>query len=230
MAVKEVEVTWLGHSNVMVRGGGATFFIDPFFRGNPAAPDWRSLPKPDAILVTHSHGDHLGQAVEIAKATGAKVVCIYEMAEWLVRQGLAPGQVVGGNVGGATEERGVRLTQTFATHSSSLGAPVGFVLQFPGGPTLYHAGDTGLFGDMALIGRRFAPSLAMVPVGGVYTMDGEDAAQACLLLGAKAALPMHYATFPSLAPDAEGFKAAVGRLCPGCRVVAPRPGEPFTVG
>ncbi|UQZ91047.1 metal-dependent hydrolase [Deltaproteobacteria bacterium Smac51] len=233
MSQNPITVTWHGHSNVMISGAGCTFLIDPFFEGNRFAPDWRTIPRPDMILITHSHGDHLGQAVEIAGATGARIGCIADMADWLLTQGVPPERIInggsGGNIDGTVEEFGVRITQTQATHSSAYGAPIGFVLELPGGTAIYHAGDTGLFSDMGLIGERFNLDLAMLPVGGTYTMDGQLAAKACAMLKTKAAMPLHYATFPLLAADASAFKEAVGHLAPDCVVIAPEPGGSFII-
>lgn len=224
-----LNITWYGHSNIMLRENGVSVLIDPFFEGNPFAPDWRGIPRPDIVAVTHDHGDHLGQAVEIVRTTGAALVCIADLVEHFREHGVPAAQIVndglGGNVDGTLEEKGVRLTMTQAFHSARMGAPVGYVVEMPGGHTVYHAGDTGLFGDMALIAERFRLDLVMLPVGGVFTMDAEGAAKAAVLLKAPAAMPMHYATFPMLAPNADGFAEALGRRAPSCRILIPGPGE-----
>jgi len=222
-------VIWYGHSAAFLTAGDVSILIDPFFEGNPLAPDWKTIPRPDIIAVTHDHGDHLGQAVPIAKATGATVACIFELASWMTDQGLDPSRVVGWNIDGTVEISGVKLTMTPAFHSAERGTPVGFVLEMPDGSVVYHAGDTGLFGDMALIGQRFALDLAMLPVGGYYTMDGLQAARACALLGARAAMPIHYGTFDALASSPDVFACALKDKAPGCRLIVPEPGKPFTL-
>jgi len=233
MAEHSVGVTWYGHSNMLVEGDGVRVLFDPFFEGNRFAPDWRTIPRPDIIAVTHDHGDHLGQAVVLAKTTGARIACIFDLAFWFIDQGVPAGQILnhgsGWSVDGTVEEKGARLTMTEAVHSCAIGAPVGYVLQLPGGLTIYHSGDTALFGDMALIGQRFKLDVAMLPIGGTFTMDGEQAAKACALLGAKTAIPMHYATFPALAPTADVFVRALAEHAPACRALVLEPGLPVAL-
>ncbi len=215
-----LEVIWYGHANVMLRENGVTVLVDPFFEGNPFAPDWRSIPKPDVIAVTHDHGDHIGQAMDIARETGARLVCIADLADFFREQGLAENVAnygIGGNIDGTLEVCGAKFTFTQAFHSTKHGSPVGFVIEMPGGHTVYHAGDTGLFGDMALIADRFDIDLAFLPAGGVFTMDGPLAARAASLLRAKAAMPIHYATFPVLVPNADAFVKALAEKAPDCR-------------
>lgn len=218
-------LTWYGHSNMLLQCGGVSVLVDPFFEGNALAPDWKTILRPDIIAVTHDHGDHLGQAVPIALSTGATVACLVELAAHFVEQGVDPARVVGWNIDGTVDIRGVRLTMTQAFHSAGNGVPVGFVFELPGGPAVYHAGETGLFGDMRLIGERFALDAALLPVGGYYTMDGEQAARACALLGVEAAVPMHYGTFGVLDSTPDAFVEALKRRAPRCRALLPRPGQ-----
>ena len=224
-----LHITWYGHSNVMLTEGGVSVLVDPFFEGNPFAPDWKTIPRPDIVAVTHDHGDHMGQAVEIARTTGASVACIAELAGYFAGQGIPSSQIMncgmGWNVDGTVEEKGVRMTMTPAFHSANLGSPIGYVIEMPGGHTVYHAGDTSLFGDMALIGSRFSLDLAMLPAGGVFTMDGERAAQAAALLKARVAMPMHYATFGVLAKDPGDFLKALPVHAPACRALVAKPCE-----
>ena len=220
-------LTWYGHSNMFLHSGDVSVLVDPFFEGNPLAPDWKTVPRPDIIAVTHDHGDHLGQAVPLALASGATVACIVELAPLFVEGGVDPSRVVGWNVDGTVNIRGVRVTMTQAFHSAERGVPVGFVFELPGGPTVYHAGDTGLFGDMRLIGERFALDAALLPVGGYYTMNGEQAAKACALLGVELAVPMHYGTFPALDATPDAFVEALRRHAPRCRALLPQPGQPL---
>lgn len=220
-------VTWYGHSNMLLTCGGVRVLVDPFFEGNRLAPDWKTIPRPDVIAVTHDHGDHLGQTVDIARATGAVVACIVELAGWVEAQGVAPDRVVGWNMGGSVRIGELGLAMTPAFHSAERGSPVGFVLELPGGPVVYHAGDTCLFGDMALIGEHFSPDVAMLPVGGRYTMDGVQAARACALLGTPTAIPMHYGTFDVLDSSADAFVEALKTYAPDCRPLLPEPGIPL---
>lgn len=232
--MSSLDITWYGHSNVQLSENGVSVLIDPFFEGNPFAPDWRSIPRPDIVAVTHDHGDHLGQAVEIALATGAKIACIADLAGAFAEKGVHVSQIMncglGWNVDGTVEEAGIRMTMTQAFHSCRLGSPVGYVIEMPGGHTVYHAGDTGLFGDMALIAERFSLDLALLPIGGVFTMDAGLAAKAAALLRPKAVMPIHYATFPVIAQDASGFVAAMAEACPDCRVVTPAFCQPLSLG
>ena len=223
--MERLGITWYGHSNILLQEGDVSVLIDPFFEGNPFAPDWRSIPRPDVIAVTHDHGDHIGQTLDIAMRTGAVVACIFELAEELRTQGLDPGQIAGMNMGGSTVIRGARLTMTQAFHSSRAGSPAGFVVEMPRGHSAYHAGDTSLFGDMKLLGELFKIDVAMLPIGGVFTMDSFAAAQAARMTGAPVVLPMHYATFPALTQDAGEFAGYVKKFVPDCSVMLPKPGE-----
>lgn len=231
--MSELKITWYGHSNVLISEDGVSVLVDPFFVGNRFAPHWGDIPAPDIVAVTHDHGDHLGQAVEIAKATGASVACIVELAGYFTERGIPSSQILnhgmGWNIGGAVEEKGVRLTMTQAFHSANMGVPVGFVIEMPGGHTVYHAGDTGIFGDMALIGEQFALDIAMLPVGGVFTMDGKAAARAAALLKSSYAMPMHYGTFEVLAQSPEAFTEALSFEAPKCRPLLLQPGQPVVL-
>ena len=162
-----VSVTWYGHSNFKVSCGDVTGFIDPFFTHHPSCPvTWNEAGKPDLVLVTHDHGDHTGDAVAICKSSGATCGCIVGTAERLIAAG------IGFNIGGTIEVKGVRVTMTQAFHTSESGAPAGYVVTMPDGFTFYHAGDTGLFSSMELIGSLYPLDLALLPVGGFFTMDG----------------------------------------------------------
>ncbi len=229
----ELEITWYGHSNVLIGEGQLSVLVDPFFEGNRFAPQWKTIPAPDIVAVTHDHGDHLGQAVEIVKATGASVACIVELAEYFIERGVPSSRILnrgmGWNIGGTVEEKGVRLTMTQAFHSATRGVPVGFVIEMPGGHTVYHAGDTGLFGDIALIGEQFALDVAMLPVGGVFTMDGKAAAKAAALSKATFVMPIHYGTFEVLSQSPDAFIAALSVEATDCRPLLLQPGQTFTV-
>jgi len=209
MDLKGIEMTWLGHATFRFRiGDGTTVIIDPWLEGNPACPPAEhTQQRVDAIFVTHGHFDHMADAEPLAKAHGAPVFAIHEVAVYLEMQGVE--NVVGLNKGGTVEgPAGIRGTMVDAVHSGGIsgpdgiipgGTPAGWVLAFPGGPRVYHAGDTMVFGDMALIGELFSPDIALLPIGGHYVMDPPQAAHAARLLGVSAVVPMHYGTFPILA-------------------------------
>jgi len=204
---KEFKVTWLGHAAFeVVSSGGTRLLIDPFVSKNPATPEAFKDParyKPDAILVSHSHTDHSGDAVDDAKASGARVIGTFEYVSSL---GLPEKQVMGGNVGGTFAVGDVKVHLVPAMHSSDPGGrPLGFVVAFADGRTLYHTGDTWIFGDMALIQELFRPSVILLNVGGgPYTEDPKTAALAIRkYFNPEAIVPMHFATFPVLATEAD---------------------------
>lgn len=227
-----VNITWYGHSAFFISGDGVSLLVDPFLTGNPTAPlTARDLPRPDAVLVTHDHGDHTGDAVAVCKSSGALCACVVGTGARLVELGL-PAELVpagiGFNIGGSIEVKGARITMTQAFHTSDSGVPVGYIVTMPGGFTFYHAGDTGIFSDMALLGRMYPLDLALLPCGGFFTMDGRQAAEACKLLGVPAMIPMHWGTFPVLAKDTTEAAAHLARIAPACRLVAMQPGESVT--
>jgi len=204
---KEIRVTWLGHAAFeVVSPGGTHVLIDPFLKQNPATPaEYKDLAryKPAAILVSHSHFDHSADAGEIAKATGAPVVGTFDFVKSL---GLPDAQASGGNVGGTFAFGDVKVSLVPAMHSSDPGGrPLGFVLTFSDGRTLYHTGDTWIFGDMALIQEIYHPSIILLNVGGgPYTEDPKTAALAIRkYFSPEAIVPMHFATFPGLSAEAD---------------------------
>jgi L-ascorbate metabolism protein UlaG (beta-lactamase superfamily) len=222
-----MQLTWFSHSNFRLQADGVSVLIDPFFIGNPTAPvTWQSVGNVDAVLVTHDHGDHVGQAVEICQATGAKLVCLYDLASKMKERGVPDGQILGINIGGTAEVAGVRVKMVQAFHSSSTGAPAGYILTFPGGFCAYHSGDTALFSDMKLFRRFFDIDLAMLPVGGWFTMDAAEAAVACSFLGCRMVAPMHWGTFPVLAQNTDAFALALREHAPEAKFVRLTPGEP----
>lgn len=202
-------VRWLGHSVLWIENDGQTILIDPFLTGNPRAAAKPDELNPDLILLSHGHGDHVGDAISIAKRTGAVVVSNYEISEWLqaAPQGLPAAKVRGPQHGGSfVSDNGVRVKLTLAFHGSVLpdgtygGNPCGFVLTFRDGSKIYDAADTALFGDMSLIGDE-GIDLAILPIGDFYTMGPEDAVRAVKLLRPRFVLPIHYNTFPPIAQD-----------------------------
>jgi L-ascorbate metabolism protein UlaG (beta-lactamase superfamily) len=208
-------LTWLGHAAFrFTADDGTVTLMDPWLSGNPACPeDLKSVKRCDQILLTHAHGDHIGDTIEIATQTGAKVVAIVEIAEWLSDKGVS--QVIGMNKGGSVTLGSLRVSMVHAVHSSSIadggrrlygGEAAGFVFRADGGAPVYHAGDTDVFGDMRIIGQIHAPKLALLPIGGHYTMGPTEAAVAIAMLGVTDVVPMHYGTFPALAGNVHALE------------------------
>jgi L-ascorbate metabolism protein UlaG (beta-lactamase superfamily) len=219
-----VSLTWLGHAGFRIDGAEKRVYVDPWL-DNPKFPESeRDVDRIDVLALTHGHSDHSASAVDLAKRHGPQVVCIVELADWLTEKGVD--NVTGINKGGTVDLEGVRVTLTDARHSSSTpdgayaGDPAGLVIEVDG-TRIYHAGDTSVFGDMELIGRIYEPGVAIIPIGGHYTMDPKEAAVALELLGAERCVPCHYGTFPLLA----GTPDELRRLAPNVEVLAPAPGE-----
>lgn len=220
-------VRWLGHSNLLIESDGQKILIDPFFTGNPAVPISAKEVRADVILVSHGHGDHLGDAIDISRRTGATVVANYEISEWLKAQGLTT--VHGMQHGGSFGFPFGRVKLTLAFHGSMLpdgsngGNPVGFLLYLKDGKKIYDAADTGLFGDMKLIGEE-GIDLALLPIGDNYTMGPDDALRAVKLIQPRKVTPIHYNTFPLIAQDAAAWAARV-RAETSSEPVVVQPGE-----
>lgn len=233
MSSTQTRITWLGHATVLVQTArGTNLLIDPFIAHNPKYPQNFVLPsKIDCVLLTHGHGDHISDAVPVAQKHGSRVAAIYELADYVASKGVT--ETIGFNLGGTVDLGGVAVTMVDAKHSAAaadekgshyVGVATGFVLAVDGGPVLYHAGDTCVFGDMQLIHELYAPQVAMLPIGGHYTMGPKEAAVACRLLAPKTVLPIHWGTFPPLT----GTPAALAALVePGVKVVRWQPGEEF---
>ena len=204
-----LSITWLGHSTFIIGlPSGKRIITDPWL-GNPNCPPAFAKPQQlgpiDLILVSHGHCDHRRDLVGVARATGAQVACIYELGMYLADKGLTGVRDMG--IGGTQEIAGVSITMTQAVHSGSLddgwpvvylGGAAGFVLRAAGMPTIYFAGDTGLFGDMKIIGEVYKPEIAFLPIGDLYTMGPDTAAIAARWLGVRQVVPMHWGTFPVL--------------------------------
>ncbi len=229
-------VRWLGHSALFLESNNRTVLIDPFLTGNPKAAVKADDVSADLILISHGHGDHVGDSIAIAQRTGATVATNYEISEWLERspQGLSATKVHGLQHGGSFMfDNVVRVKLTLAFHGSMLpdgsygGNPCGFVVTFPNGIKIYDAADTALFGDMALIGEE-GLDLAILPIGDYYTMGPDDALRAVKLLRPRFVLPIHYNTFPPIVQDANAWAARVKSETSAQPVVL-QPGEWFDI-
>lgn len=223
------KITWLGHSALSLETGGYHILVDPFLSGNPSAAAQPEKVPADFILVTHGHGDHVGDTVKIAKRTGALVVSNFEICNWLSGQGL---KTQPQHLGGGFNYPFGYLKLTLALHGSALpdgsygGNPAGLLLTTKDGHKIYMAGDTGLFGDMRLIGEE-GIDLAVLPVGDCYTMGPSDALRAVKFIQPKHVIPIHYDTFPVIVQDVAAWSASVERET-SAKVHMLKPGESFT--
>ena len=235
MDLKGAKLTWLGHSTFRLETDDKTIYIDPWVMGNPACPeDEKKVEKVDALLCTHGHFDHIGDALAIAKQHNPTVVGIFELATWLNRKGAKTVSPM--NKGGSQSVAGVRVTMTHAVHSCGIqeddgtiiygGEPCGFVIELESGLKLYHAGDTNVFGDMAIIRDLYAPAIALLPIGDLFTMSPREVAYACKLLRPNRVVPMHFGTFPPLTGTPGEVKRMIGES--GAGVVDLKPGQ--TIG
>ena len=239
---RDTTFTWYGHSCFEIRTpGDKVIVLDPWF-GNPRSPrSADSVERCDMLLVTHGHYDHMGDAVALASRLGPAWPCMHEMSLWLARRLPGGGDAaVGMNKGGSFEAHGIRVTMTHADHSAGdwnpagettlyLGDPAGFVVEVENGFRFYAAGDTAAFGDMALIRDLHAPELALLPIGGHFTMGPREAALAVELLGVGHVIPIHYGTYPILAGTPAALRAELDARGLGhVEVHAPAPGG--TVG
>jgi L-ascorbate metabolism protein UlaG (beta-lactamase superfamily) len=226
--VAEGSLTWLGHAAFRLDSpGGKRIYVDPFL-DNPKCPASERAPeRVDIIAITHGHSDHVGSTVELTEKFGPiPVVAMVELKGWLEQQGAQMDNLPGPNKGGTVEHDGIKFTLTNAFHSSSandltyLGEPAGIVVELEDGVKVYFAGDTCVFGDMQLIRRIHSPDVAVLPIGGHFTMDPREAAVAIELLGVKRVVPCHYGTFPIL----RGTPGELKQLATGARIEAVEPG------
>jgi L-ascorbate metabolism protein UlaG (beta-lactamase superfamily) len=225
------KLTFIGHAAFLLEDdAGNVVAIDPFIEDNPATDVAVKDLKPNTILLTHAHNDHVGDTVELAHNNDARVICIVELGDWLETQGVR--DVVGANHGGTVAFPGGTVKIVPAWHSSTYstregqvapGVPAGLVVRF-GGRAFYFAGDTALFGDMRLIGEEEI-DVAILPIGDHFTMGPDDAARAAEFVGAKTVIPCHYNTVPPLRQDPEVFRAKVAERAPDATVVVLAPGE-----
>ncbi|MEJ2699703.1 MAG: metal-dependent hydrolase [Desulfuromonadales bacterium] len=214
-----LKVTWLGHACFTLDDGNSRIVIDPFLTGNPVATVAPGDLEVDAVLVTHGHGDHLGDAVDISRRNGAPLIAPFELAKFCERQGATVHPM---HIGGSHVFPFGRVKLTIAHHGSAFvgaeaeytGNPCGFLVTMAG-RTVYHAGDTGLFSDMRLIGELNEIDAALLPIGDNFTMGPEDARVAAGFLKAKTVIPMHYNTFELIAQDPDAFTRSLPEGCCG---------------
>jgi len=227
-------LTWLGHNSFkLVTGHGTTLLLDPWVEGNPATPkEHKTFDRIDVMTISHGHGDHMADAVTLARKFKPVVVCNYEIHLFLQKKGIASTSPM--NKGGTQEAAGVRITMVHATHSSGIedggqviygGEACGFVFTLENGTRIYHAGDKGVHADMALIAEIYQPEIALLPIGDLYTMGPREAAVAARMLKPRVIVPAHYGTFPALTGTPDAFRTELKRAGVEAEVVALDPGE-----
>jgi L-ascorbate metabolism protein UlaG (beta-lactamase superfamily) len=225
-----VKATWYSHACFLIESGPARLLIDPFITGNPLSPVKADAVSADYILVSHGHGDHVGDTVAIAKRTGATVISNFEIQNWMVAQGVQ--NVHPQHIGGGFDYPWGRVKLTLALHGSALpdgsygGSPCGFLL-YLGGKKIYHACDTGLFGDMKLIGEE-GIDLAILPIGDNFTMGPDDALRAVKLIQPKRVVPIHYNTFEVIQQDPNSWAVRVEKETT-TKVAVMKPGDTIEV-
>ena len=234
MAINDqVSFTWIGHGTWRARSAeGKELLLDPWVMNNPVAPaHLKSVDKVDLMLITHGHFDHVHDAVEIAKAHRPAIVTMPELAAWMESKGVQGAGARAMNKGGTQDVDGIKVTMVHAEHSCGIfdgdrvvygGEPCGFVIEFENGFKVYFAGDTDVFGDMALIGELDRPDVAVLPIGDHFTMSPRRAAKAVELLGVKTVVPMHFGTFPVLTGRPSQLQELVGA---GIQVLDIKPGD-----
>ncbi|MEM1683743.1 MAG: metal-dependent hydrolase [Ignisphaera sp.] len=221
---------WLGHASFVIELSGLTILIDPWIT-NPLS-HYRSIEgflkdynKVDLIIVTHDHGDHIGEAIELlSRYRESRIVALYELAEYIAREARAIDRAIATNIGGPVKIDDIVLVFTEATHSSTRSHPSGVVIMSNEG-VIYHAGDTGLFMDMALIGELYKPTIALLPIGGHFTMGIKEAVKAVELIKPRYVIPMHYNTFELIRANAEEFAKLVRDRVPSTIPIVLKPNE-----
>jgi L-ascorbate metabolism protein UlaG (beta-lactamase superfamily) len=235
MDLKGAKLTWLGHSCFRLETGDTTIYIDPWVMGNLACPEHeKKVKKVDVMLCTHGHFDHIGDAVAIAREHDPTVVGIFELATWMGKKGAK--KISPMNKGGSQTVGPVRVTMTHAVHSCGIqeddgsiiygGEACGYVIELENGLKLYHAGDTAVFSDMAIIRDLYAPDIALLPIGDHFTMGPREASYACQLLRPKYVIPMHFGTFPLLKGTPKELARLIGDV--GAEVVELKTGQTVT--
>jgi len=233
--MKKISLKWLGHAGFIITSPqGKKIIIDPWIVNNPLCPiKLDDISAADIVLVTHDHFDHLGNAADIVKKTGATLVAAPETASKLQSQMGVPSENVayggyGMNIGGSLEIKGVTIIMTQAFHSSETASAVGYILKLEDGTSIYHAGDTGIFDSMRLLGKLYRLDIALLPIGGAFTMDPFQASKALTLLKPKVVIPMHFRTFPMLEQNTSRFAKLVKKEIPKVKIVVLEPGQEFT--
>lgn len=232
MKLNGIKLTWLGHATFLIETpSGKKILIDPWVMNNPVTPAAnKKFDKIDVMLCTHGHGDHIGDAVALAKTHDPKVIGVYELCLWMNKKGAK--QIMPMNKGGSQGVDDVQVTMVHADHSCGIedegqviygGEACGYVIQFGNGVKIYHAGDTNVFGDMSIIRELYQPDVALLPIGDVFTMGPREAAYACKLLQPKTVVPMHFNTFPVLTGTPQDLDSRIKNM--GIELMIMRPGE-----
>lgn len=232
MDLQGIKLTWLGHACFKLETpAGHTVILDPWVSSNPSTPaDMKKFESVDALLCSHGHFDHIGDAIELAKKHDATVVAMFELCNWMEKKGVKKISPMG--LGGSQMVLDMKINMVQAFHSSGIqdgeqtiygGTAAGYVVQFENGLKIYHAGDTAVFGDMRLIHELYHPDIAMLPIGDRFTMGPREAAYACELLRPKTVVPMHYGTFPLLTGTVAEFKKQAADV--GVEIIEMYPGQ-----